>query len=613
MRNWLLLICTFVLLIEQSEAQQLPNILWIVSEDNSPYLGCYGDSLATTPNIDQFAKEGHLYTHAYANAPVCAPARNTIITGVYANSNGNQHMRSNYPLSDSVRFFPEYLRAQGYYCTNRSKKDYNTSTEDHFWNESSLKAHYKNRDEGQPFFHVVNTSISHESSLHRFTPDSLLKHRPEKMVLPPYHPDTKEIRHDWAQYYDRITLMDQQVGELLQELKESGEAENTIVFYFSDHGGVLARSKRFVYETGTRVPFIVRIPEKFKNVRPSVVGTPVNRLISFVDLAPTILSLTGQTIPGYMQGRAFLGQKKTKEPEYVHMFRDRMDERYDMSRATRSVRYRYIRNYYPYKIYGQHLFYLWKALNITSWQKACKRGECTEVQQVFWQTKPSEELYDTENDPWEINNLADDSNYLDVLSEMRAANLQWISEIKDTGFIPEQLLADHAEGSGSFYQHMRSGQVDVDSIIQVASMATDEAVSKGRIIPMLDSSDPVYRYWALVGLRFRYMDLTSDDLLYIENKLANEAPDNMAIASELLYLAGKQQPALQYMEEVLKRTDRPFARTRVLNVISNLNIEDQTLKEVVSETYNETYEENRFRYDLTASKALMSQWNNTVR
>jgi N-sulfoglucosamine sulfohydrolase len=271
---------------------ELPNILWLVSEDNSPMLGCYGDDFATTPYLDKMASEGFLYTHAYANAPVCAPARNTIITGFYANSGGNQHMRSRYAKSEVVRTYPEFLREAGYYCTNNAKTDYNTSSIDpgnSIWDESSGTAHYRNREPGQPFFAVFNTNISHESSIHDSIPMEELRHDPYKVPLPPYHPDTPAMRHDWAQYYDKIEEMDRWVGEKLRELEESGLAENTIVFYYGDHGGVLARSKRYVYETGTHVPFILHIPEKYKYLFPAEQpGSEVNRLISFVDLAPTL-------------------------------------------------------------------------------------------------------------------------------------------------------------------------------------------------------------------------------------------------------------------------------------------------------------------------------------
>jgi N-sulfoglucosamine sulfohydrolase len=296
--------------------------------------------------------------------------------------------------------------------------------------------------------------------------------RPDEVPLPPYHPATPEMRHDWAQYYDKIEDMDTWVGEKLKELEVAGLLENTIVFYYGDHGGVLARSKRYVYESGTRVPFIVRIPEKYKYLFPEkTTGSKVNRLISFVDLVPTLLSITGISVPEYLQGNAFLGKQKTSDPEYAFMFRGRMDERYDMSRAARDQKYRYIRNYMPYRVYGQHLEYLWKAPSIASWEKAYLNGECNKIQSIFWNTKPVEELYDTENDPWEVNNLAENPDYKEVLERMRVANRAWVTRIYDAGFIPE---ADRIERAGEtpMYDYMRSGNVNHEEIMNAAEIAT---------------------------------------------------------------------------------------------------------------------------------------------
>jgi len=480
-----------------------PNILWIVSEDNSPLFGCYGDTFATTPNFDKMAAEGFLYTHAYANAPVCAPARNTILTGVFANSNGCQNMRSHYKRSDKVPMYPVLMRKAGYYCTNNAKEDYNFNPKDTrgIWDESSRKAHYMNRKPGQPFLAVFNLGVSHESSIHKSIPAEQLRHDPEKVPLPPYHPDTKEMRHDWAQYYDKIEDLDTQVGKLLDELEKNGLADSTIVFYYGDHGGVLARSKRYVYETGTRVPFIIRIPEMYKDYFPAAKpGMKVDRIISFVDLAPTLLSLAGATIPETMQGHAFLGREKTPPPKYAYMFRDRMDERYDMSRAVRDDKFRYIHNYMPYRIYGQHINYLWRAPSIRSWEKAWKEGKCDATQSAFWNTKPVEELYDTENDPWEVHNLASDTAFKDRLLTMRKACDEWEKSIHDAGFIPEAMLSQLA-GDMPFYDYMHSGKVNMDSLIAAANTATlgvKDDLSKD--IELLKDKSAPLRYWGATGL-----------------------------------------------------------------------------------------------------------------
>ena len=287
------------LLQADSKTQKKPNILWLVSEDNSPWLGCYGDDYADTPSLDKLAKEGIVFTNAFANAPVCAAARSTIHTGMYASSLGTQHMRSANPMPGYVRFFTEYLRQAGYFCTNCFKTDYNTTgTPKQAWDENGFSASWKHA-KGKPFFSFVNYMVSHESSMHK---KSKLSHDPTDAALAPYHPDTPEIKHDYAQYYDMITKMDEQAGKEIEKVKKAGLWDDTIVFYFSDHGGVMPRSKRFVYDSGMKVPMIVRFPEKYQHLAPYKPGEETDRIVSFVDLAPTILSIAGIPSPDYMQG-----------------------------------------------------------------------------------------------------------------------------------------------------------------------------------------------------------------------------------------------------------------------------------------------------------------------
>ena len=594
----------------EHKSQELPNILWLTSEDNSAMFGCYGDDFATTPNLDKLASQGFLYTHAYANAPVCAPARNTILTGIYANSGGNQHMRSSYPLSETIKTYPEFLRKAGYYCTNNSKTDYNTNSisPDQIWDESSNKAHYKNRPEGKPFFAVFNSTVTHESSLHDSIPVENLKHDPDKVPIAPYHPATESIKHDWAQYYDKIEQLDKWVGERLQELEDAGLADNTIIFYYGDHGGVLARSKRYVYETGTRVPFIVRIPEKYKHLFPvETTGSKIDRLISFVDLVPTLLSIVGINNPDYLQGNAFLGTQKTPDPEYAFMFRGRMDERYDMCRAVRDKQFRYIRNYMPFRIYGQQLEYLWRAPSIRSWEQAYLNGECNEVQSIFWETKPVEELYDTQNDYWEINNLADDPDYKEVLERMRKANRQWVSRIKDTGFIPEADFLNRA-GENSRYDFMRQENIDLEVIIDAAETATAGRVENLETLQkFMDNEEPAVRYWGATGLLIlgEKAEVAKNILL---NALVDDSPNVVAVAAETLYNLGEKDAAREALLSILT-SGNEFARCHALNVIDCVNDESAELKAGVVSMIKSSTEMNRNRYDLRAARWLIDKWD----
>jgi len=593
-----------------SQADSRPNILWITSEDNSPFAGCYGDAFATTPHMDQLASEGFLYTHAYANYPVCSPARNTIITGVYAASNGNEGMRSTYPKSESVITYPELLRKAGYYCTNNSKTDFNYKGDyNSIWDESSRNATYKNCPVGKPFFAIFNLMESHESSIHQPIPTEELRHKPEDVVLPPYHPDTKEMRHDWAQYYDKVEDMDAHLGRLLKELEESGEAENTIVFYYGDHGGVLARSKRYVYETGTRVPFIIRIPEKYKQYFPAEKpGSTVDRNISFVDLAPTLLSLAGVPKPDYMQGNAFLGDNTEPEPEYVHMTRGRMDERIDMSRAVRDKKYRYIRNYMPFRIYLQHLAYLFNAASAQSWEDLFYEGKLNAVQSVPFLTKPVEELYDTENDPWEVTNLAGDPAYKEVLERMREENYRWMAEIKDVGLIPETQYLKRA-GTGSMYDYMRSDACPFNELLKAAELATNHGIGDiDRYVEYLKNKDAAIRYWGATGLLIHKKNAKSA-IPDLKKASGEEDASAATLIAETLFQLGEKEAAAPIYIRILTDTkyglsDRNFA----LNSIDAINFRTPGIEAAIKQCYDSQIDVLQGFAKYNAYDALMSEY-----
>jgi arylsulfatase A-like enzyme len=475
-----------------------PNILWITSEDNSPLLGCYGDEFATTPNLDKLAAEGVLYENAFANAPVCAPARCTIITGMYACSMGTHHMRSRYKKPDIVKPYPSYLKEAGYYCTNNGKTDFNFEGNDkEYWDLCSRKTAGKDRKNNQPFFSIINLGTSHESSIHKS--QAATRHDQAKVPLPPYHPDTPEIRHDWAQYYDKVEDMDAQVGQILETLEKDGLAEDTIVFYYADHGGVLCRSKRFLNDTGTHVPMIIRFPEKYQHLAPGKPGTRTDRIVSFVDLAPTLLSLADIKIPDYIQGEAFLGKQQREPREYAYLFRGRMDERYDMMRAIRDKKFKYIRNYMPHRIYGQHVEYLWKAPATRSWEEEFKAGRCNRTQSIFWGKKPPEELYDTSADPWEVNNLADNPEHRKTLERMRRETMAWVRKIKDPGFMPEGEMIARTEKTTN-YDITRQADFPIERIIETAEMATMRNADKlDELIKRLEDPEACIRFWAATG------------------------------------------------------------------------------------------------------------------
>ena len=519
---------------------------------------------------------------------------------------GTQHMRSIYPIPDEfIHFFPRYLRKNGYYTTNNAKKDYNTDDQPEAWDESSNKATYKNRKPGQPFFAVFNIGISHESSLHTSIPNDSLKHDPEKVPIPPYHPATPAMKHDWAQYYDKIEMMDERVGEMLRELEDAGLADSTIVFYYSDHGGVLGRSKRFMYESGLHIPLIIRFPRMYASLAPGKPGSRTDRLVTFVDFAPTLLSLAGIDIPAYMQGKAFLGKQQASPRQYAFAFRGRMDERIDMSRSVRDKQYRYIRNYMPHRIYAQYLEYLWKAPSMPSWQQAYRKGETNKAQSAFWQTKPAEELYDVTADPHNIHNLADDQAYRQVMSRMREANQQWQLEVKDIGFLPEAMMLDIAKKT-TLYDYARSGQYPLKDIMQTAEMASAGEVSNlDKIKQKLQDKHPAVRYWAATGCTILGKQAAPAKEALRPLLKDTEVAVRIAAAEALYQLGEKKQP-LAMLEDAL-RNDNQMARVQALNVLENMKLQDAAPAKAAIEALvtNDPQDQD---YDVRAAGRLIEQF-----
>lgn len=583
------------------EKGNLPNILWIVSEDNSPLIGAYGDTFATTPHLDKLAAESIRYENAFATAPVCAPSRSTLITGVYPTAMGTQHMRSNYPIPEMIKFFPRYLRDAGYYTSNNDKKDYNTIDQPEAWDESSNTATYKNRKTGQPFFSVINLMVSHESSLHQ--PMEQLDHDPEKVPIPPYHPRTEEMKHDWAQYYDKIEMMDARVGEILRELEEAGLADNTIVFYYSDHGGVLGRSKRFMYESGLHVPLIIRVPEMYRHLAPGQPGSTTDRIVTFVDFAPTVLNLAGIPIPDYMQGKAFLGHQQNTPNTYAYGFRGRMDERIDMVRSVRDKNYRYIRNYMPHKIYGQYLAYLWKAPSMQSWEEAFKAGTLNEIQSTFWREKPMEELYDVKADPHNVYNLAGEPDYQQVLSEMREANQQWLMETKDVGFLPEAMMLDISEKT-TLYEYARSGAYPLKKVIEAADLAFHGDVDT--IIKSLRDEEPMVRYWAATSCTI--LGEKAGAARNVLKELLSDPEISVRIAAaEALYHLGLKETVLPTLTEALQNSNL-MARVQALNVLETME-EDAVPALPAAKALISASLQGR-GYDVQAATRLLEKLNN---
>ncbi|MDN3205328.1 sulfatase family protein [Algoriphagus sediminis] len=427
-----------------------PNIVWIVNEDMSPeHLGVYGGTGGKTPNIDALAAEGLRFTNAFSTAGVCAPSRAAIITGAYQTSIGAHNMRTTgmsanaleaYPpgfksynvvLPEDMWPYPVHLRMAGYYVTNNVKEDYQFQSPVMMWDESSREAHWRNRpDPDQPFFSIFNLTISHESQVWARADEPLLVD-PDSVLVPPVYPDDSISRQTIARFITNVMQMDEQVGDIIQELKDEGLYENTIIFYYSDHGDGMPYYKRELYDRGLKIPLIVKAP--FLEA-----GSVTDELVSFVDFGPTVLSLAGVQIPESMQGQAFLGDQKSEPRKYIYAARDRMDSEYDRVRAVSDGRFKYIRNYMPEKPNYQNIQYRLQNPLMVHLLELNENGELNENQaRWFAQSKPEEELYDTQNDPWEFNNLVGNPGYAGKLEELRKAHEDWIEKYGDKGALNE--------------------------------------------------------------------------------------------------------------------------------------------------------------------------------
>ena len=460
-----------------------PNVLWISCEDISSHLGCFGEKNAITPNIDKFAAEGVRFTQAFTVHGVCAPNRTGIITGMYPSSVGGVNMRCKATMPEHIKCFTEYLRKDGYYCTNCKKEDYNFKRSPEAWDESSNKAHWKNRPADKPFFSVFNYTGTHESrlwsskDLENTRPKELTEsqwQKPEKMTVPPLYPDTDAVRRDLARLFEKITAFDYYVRDRIDEIKAAGLYEDTIIFIWSDHGDGLPRAKRWLYDTGTLAPVIVRIPEKYRQKGQGKPGSIDDQLVNFIDLGPSVMNLVGVDVGGYMQGRAFLGSGLSAKRKYIFGARQRIDERHDMVRSVRDKKYRYLRNFANYNAYFLHIAYAEKCNTMKELRRLHAEGKLNKHQEQWMaESRPFEELYDVENDPYELNNLADDSRYSSVKKKLRKVLEKWMLETRDTGFLPEPELLAGAEKYGSEYAilHQSGGDKLCARLLKIANIA----------------------------------------------------------------------------------------------------------------------------------------------
>lgn len=558
------------------EAKQ-PNIVWIVSEDNSiHYLRHFFPGGAATPNIEALAEAGLTFDHAYSNAPVCSVARTTLATGCYGPRIGTQfHRRYQLaPMPNGLKMFPGLLREAGYFTTNNSKKDYNAIEGNGVWDQSSGKANWRNRpDASTPFFHMQSHAQSHEGSLHfnRQTFETVATETdPESVQLADYHPDTSLFRYTHAYYLDRMKLIDEIVGETVRKLEEDKLLEDTFIFYFGDHGGVLPKSKGYLTDAGVHVPLVVRIPENFRHLVPDGIGERVGGFVSFVDFGPTVLNLAGVTVPAEMDGVPFLGEgtslQEVNTRDESFSYADRFDEKYDFVRSIHKGKFQYIRSYQPYLPDGLNNNYRYKNLAYEQWRQLFNEGKLTGAPLTFFEAKPIEALFDCEADPHQVTNLANDPRYQNQLRDLRSRLDEKLRSLPDLSFYPESYLAKHAMQNPVEFGQQRAKEIA--SFIDLANLARQPELTpdaKQTLTAAINSKNPMTRYWAMMtcaAMGEKAIPIASEALPLLE-----DSQEVVRIrAAEFLGCIGKVNPQTTLVK-LVNNTSDPIVATEALNAV----------------------------------------------
>ena len=557
-----------VFFTEFISANDKPNFVWIISEDNSiHYLNHFFPDGADTPNIKKMAMHGVTFDNAFSNAPVCSVARSTLITSCYAPRIGSQYHRRSVmaPMPEGLKMFPAYLKEIGYYTTNRSKTDYNLIQGKGVWDQSSRKAHWKNRKNNQPFFHKASYAISHESSLH-FKKEAIknqpTEHDPGKVKLAPYHPDTKTFRYTQARYHDNIVKIDNVVGGIIDELKNDGLLENTFVFYFGDHGGVLPRSKGYAFETGLHVPLVVRIPKNFKHLVKYSTNYREAGFVEFIDFGPTLLNLAGIKIPDVIDGIPFMG-KGSKTREFTFNYADRFDEKYDFVRWIRKGRYSYQRNFQPFNFDALQNDYRYKQLAFTEWRDLFQQGKLNDIQKQFFEARAPEALYDINKDPYETKNLAKDPELKGILGEMRKIMQSQMQQINDLSFYPEPVMVKEAMKNPSGYGIEKTHEIKEMSKIAALQLLPYSEVEEP-LERALTSVNPWFRYWGCIVATTHGQN--SQKLTNIISKMAGSDSEPLvrARAAEYLGVNQKENP-FPFIKNALKMSSSEVETNLILN------------------------------------------------
>ena len=569
------LVAVFTLLAGVIQAADRPNIVWLTTEDNSAcwYRLYNPEHGAPMPNVERLAKEGLVFNHAYANAPVCSAARSTIISGVYGPRTGAHFHRAQekVKMPDGLKLFPAYLRDAGYYTTNNHKQDYNyeKSAIIGVWDESSRKASYRKRKQGQPFFHVQNYTMTHEGQIFNDLPvGTRTIIDPADVELFPYHPDTPLMRKKYAQYLHLNNQVDARMGQLIDDLEKDGELDDTFIFHYGDHGGALPGGKGYAHNDGLQVAMVVYVPKNWQHLVPAERGTRIDGFVEFVDLSATVLNLAGVEIPEQIDGEPFLGKGVTldelNQRDTTFGYADRFDEKYDQVRFLRKGRYTYWRNYQPFNFDGLHNFYRYKQPAFREWRDLAQAGKLNEAQAAFYQTRPPEQLFDIEKDPHEINNLADDPMFAQVLIEMRRELQSRIRSLPDVSFLAETALTPC---KGDVVGMLEENRVRISRLAAIADLQLSPfPEARSRIDHALNAKDPMERYWGLITCSA--FGEQAGDFSEKARQLAASDPNRLVRtrAAEFLGLTGAADP-LPILLKVLDECKDPIEANLILNTV----------------------------------------------
>ncbi len=590
-----------------------PNILWVTIEDTSPqFIGCYGNKYAKTPVIDQLAAEGVRFTNAFSTGTVCSPSRTAIITGVKTYQTGTGNHRSKFQVPGFIKGFPYYLQQAGYYTSNNAKTDYNVAGEEAFikeaWNESSNKAGWWNRDPGQPFFAVFNFMESHQSKtmtepfewyrnqvLNHLSPDEITGDNAFEM--PPFYLDTPEMRKQFARVYNSISLTDKRIGLLLARLEADNLKDSTIIFFYADHGEGMPRGKTNGINYGYRVPFVIWFPPAFAHLSPwGTSGVVTDELIDFTDLAPTIISLAGGEIPGHLEGRPFLGDRRSEPVDHLYLSNDRSDNGIDMVRTVTDGRFVYSRNFMPYINELRFIRYMEIGEIKQLMRQDLQANRLNPLQKSLFEPRPAEFLFDIENDLWETTNLAGDPEYSGILENIRKLLREEVLRSRDVMFLPEYEIARISALSTPYEFRLDDEQYPLEDIFETASLSGFRGAEIAeRQMERLSNQNPVVRYWSILGLRSQSPEILMPYRDKILQAMSDEYPPVAVLASAIAFGSFGDTDAAESLK-IFCLSNNPHLVLMAVN--SLLYIENQ---QPFVETIQQTREKYKGQYDVSAA------------